>query len=92
MNILVLNWRDPKHPLAGGAEISLLHHVRYWQKKGHTITWFASGYPHAKNKEIFEGINIVRAGSHFTVSLHFFFYWMRSNFRDSDIIIDCLYD
>ena len=91
MNILVLNWRDPKHPLAGGAEISLLHHVRYWQKKGHTITWFASGYPNAKKKEVFEGINIIRAGSHYTVSLHFFYNWIRSKFRDSDIIIDCFH-
>lgn len=66
MKVLVLNWRDPKHPLAGGAEISLLHHVSYWKEKGYDVTWFASGFDKAKKQEMIDGIKIVRSGSHFT--------------------------
>ena len=91
MKVLVLNWRDPKHPLAGGAEISLLHHVSYWKEKGYDVTWFASGFDKAKKQEMIDGIKIVRSGSHFTVSLHFFFRWLRGEFRDTDIIVDCFH-
>ncbi len=91
MKVLVLNWRDPKHPLAGGAEISLMHHVSYWKKSGYDVTWFSSGFHKSKKEEIYEGIKIIRAGSHFTVSLHFFFQWMKGKFRDTDIIIDCFH-
>jgi len=91
LKILVLNWRDPKHPLSGGAEISLFHHVSYWQKKGYSVTWFSSSFNNSKSEEIYKGIKIVRAGSHFTVSLQFFIQWMKGRFRDADIIIDCFH-
>ena len=88
MNVLVLNWRDPKHPLAGGAEMSLFHHVSYWQKQGYSVTWFSSSFRNAKPEEIYEGVRIVREGSHYTVSLYFFIQWMKGEFKNSDIIID----
>ena len=91
MNILVLNWRDPKHPLSGGAEISLFHHVSYWQKMGYNITWFASDFNRAKKEELYQGIKIIRGGNHFTVSLYFFKQWISGKFRDTDIIIDCFH-
>ena len=91
MNILILNWRDPKHPLAGGAEISLLHHARYWQKNGYNVTWFASNFKNAKKEELYDGIKIVRAGSHYTVSWNFFKQWSSGKFRNADIIVDCFH-
>lgn len=91
IKILVLNWRDPLHPLSGGAETSLFHHVIYWQKMGYKVTWFASSFERSKREEIYEGIRIVRAGNHFTVATNFYVQWKNGNFLDTDIVIDCFH-
>jgi glycosyltransferase involved in cell wall biosynthesis len=91
MNILILNWRDPKHPLAGGAEISLLEHAKVWQKKGAKITWFASSFRGAKREETIDGIEFVRRGNHFTVSLCFFYYAKSHGLKEFDSVIDCFH-
>ena len=57
MKILILNWRDTKNPLGGGAEISLFEHAKYWAKKGASVTWFAASYPNSKEKEIINECN-----------------------------------
>ena len=51
MNILILNWRDPKHPNAGGAEIVTREHAKAWNKAGHSVTWFSSFFKDAKENE-----------------------------------------
>ena len=88
--ILVLNWRDPYHPLAGGAEISLHEHVKYWIKKGMQVTWFTSSYDGAKPEETREGVLYIRRGNHFTSFILFLFYY---NFRNLkfEIVIDCFH-
>ena len=91
MNILICNWRDPKHPLAGGAEVSLLEHAKYWQKKGAQITWFASSFDKVKKDEIIDGIRIIRRGSHYTVHLWAFLEYLKGTFHDCEIIIDCFH-
>src|SRR5437879_3318402 len=48
MNILILNWRDSKNPLAGGAEIVTLEHAKAWVRAGHHVTWFTSFVPPGK--------------------------------------------
>ncbi len=91
MNILILNWRDPLHPLAGGAEISLLEHAKYWNKQGANVTWFASSFSGAQKEEVFNEIKIIRRGSHFTVHIMFFLHWLRYKVDDYDVIIDCFH-
>lgn len=91
MNIVILNWRDNHHPLAGGAEQSLLQHATYWQNKGAHITWVASSFPKSKEEEIIDGIRIVRMGSHYTVHLHAFFYFKKYLEKETDIVIDCFH-
>ncbi len=91
MNILILNWRDPKNPKSGGAEIVTLEHAKAWVKKGHNVTWFTSKFNEAKKEEKINGINIVRRGNFLTVFLHApFFYLSRRSFSGGgfDIVID----
>lgn len=88
MNILILNWRDSKHPLAGGAEVSLFEHAKYWVNKGATVTWFCSSFKAAAPYEIINGITIIRKGSHFTVHIHAFLYAIFGLSKKPDIIID----
>lgn len=86
MNIVILNWRDIEHPLAGGAEQSLFNHAKYWQKKGANILWISSGFANAKKVVDIKGIKTIRLGSHYTVHLRAAF--MYAKLKNSDIVID----
>jgi glycosyltransferase involved in cell wall biosynthesis len=62
MRFLMLNWRDPKNPLAGGAERVTLAYLKELVRRGHEACWFAYHFPGAAREEMFEGIKIVRGG------------------------------
>jgi glycosyltransferase involved in cell wall biosynthesis len=88
MNILILNWRDIKHPLAGGAEISLMKHAVYWKRHGAQVTWFSSAVKNRPVQETIDGISIVRQGSHFTVHIYAMMYYLKQQKDTVDIVID----
>lgn len=91
MRILILNWRDPRHPFAGGAEKSVLEHAKFWRKKGARITWFAASFEGASKEEVMDGIKIVRRGNHYTVHLYFIAYCLLGRFKDIDLVVDCFH-
>ncbi len=91
MKILILNWRDPWHPLAGGAEIMVSQHAKYWKNKGASICWYTSSYPGAKKNEIKDGIKFIREGSEYTVHCHFFINYIFGKISSFDIVIDCFH-
>lgn len=91
MNILILNWRDINHPLAGGAEKMLLEHANYWLGQGASITWVTSVYEGAKSKEKIDGINYIRFGSHYTIHPLFFLRYIKGDFRNYTVVIDCFH-
>jgi glycosyltransferase involved in cell wall biosynthesis len=62
MRFLMLNWRDPKNPLAGGAERVTLAYLVALAERGHEVFWFGNDFPGAAREEMFEGIKIVRGG------------------------------
>lgn len=88
MRVLILNWRDIKHPLAGGAEISTHRHAKSWVKAGHEVLQFSSYFPKAKREEVIEGIKIIRRGNHYTVHLHALFYYLRFLRKRVELIVD----
>ena len=88
MNILILNWRDLKHPLTGGAEISLYEQAKIWQKKGSRITWFSASFPGAIQQEEIEGITYIRKGNHYTSHLWAFIYHITGKLPKVDIVVD----
>lgn len=63
MNILILNWRDIKNPLSGGAEILTQELSKRLVKKGHKVTQFSSFFNGAKNDEEIDGVRIIREGN-----------------------------
>lgn len=87
MNILILNWRDPKNPKSGGAEAVTLEHAKAWVKAGHRVTWFTSQFPNGRPKEIMDGINIVRRGNFISVYLHAPFFYLFSG-NKFDLVVD----
>lgn len=91
MNILILNWRDPKNPLAGGAEKMLLEHALFWRKKGANITWVSSCFKASRKQESISNIKIERFGSHYSTHLIFLAYAVLGKYKEFDIIIDCFH-
>jgi glycosyltransferase involved in cell wall biosynthesis len=87
MNILILNWRDPKNPKSGGAEIVTMGHAKAWIMAGHRVTWFTSKFKNCKAQEEIEGINIIRKGNSLTVYLLApIFYFVTG--QKFDIVVD----
>ena len=87
MNILILNWRDPKNPKSGGAEIVTHEHAKYWAKNGHNVTWFTSQFRKGKPIDRIDNIKIIRQGNSGTVYLYAFWYYLKNN-TSIDIVID----
>ncbi len=62
MNILIFSWRDPKHPLAGGAEQVMHEHSKGWIAAGHKVTLFSSRFKGSLKNENLDGVQIIRRG------------------------------
>lgn len=89
MNILVFSWRDPKHPLAGGAEQVMHEHMKGWVAAGHDVTLFSSLFNGSLNEEELDGIRIIRRGYQHHLSVQFagFLYYQKHN-DQYDFIVD----
>lgn len=87
MNILILNWKDIKHPTSGGAEIVTFEHARRWIKAGHSVTWLSSSFKNAAKKEIIDGIEVNRFGNIYQIYLYAPFFYLFGG-RKFDFVID----
>jgi glycosyltransferase involved in cell wall biosynthesis len=63
----VVNWRDPWHPQAGGAERYAWEMARGLTARGATVTYLTARAPGQARRERRDGIGIVRLGGRFTV-------------------------
>jgi glycosyltransferase involved in cell wall biosynthesis len=88
LRILILNWRDPKHPSSGGAELLTHEIARRWARLGHQVTWFGSSFEGAKQFEKIDGVYFIRKGRWWSVHLFAFFYYQTSLKNKTDYIID----
>jgi glycosyltransferase involved in cell wall biosynthesis len=87
MNILILNWRDTKHPKSGGAEAVTMEYAKWWVRMGHEVTWFTSGYKGAKKEESIENVRIIRQAGSQTVYLLAPLYLLFHS-HEYDLIVD----
>src|SRR3990172_956057 len=87
MRILLLNWRDIRHPKFGGAEVVTMEHAKGWVAAGHGVTWLTAGYAGAKHDEVFHGIRILRRAGSLTIYLYVPLYVLLHG-RTFDLIVD----
>ncbi len=88
LRFLILNWRDTKHKWAGGAESYVHELAKNLVDKGHQVTIFSGNDGKSKNREIIDGVEVVRRGGFFTVYFWAMLYYI-FKFQDRfDIIID----
>ncbi len=87
MNILILNWKDLKHPQAGGAEVIVYELAKRMIGDGHQVTWFCRTFKGAQEIENVEGIKFVRRGNLLTMYLLApLYYWSLA--VKPDLVID----
>lgn len=88
MNILVLTWRDMKHPQSGGSELYFHELAKVWAKEGHNVTWIGGGWKGCKKSERYDKINFIRAGET-PLSLYFLAPLAYTKLKEKpDVIID----
>jgi len=86
MRFLMLNWRDPRNPLAGGAERVTLGYLTALARRGHDVWWFSNHFEGAADEDAIEGVRIVRGGGIGT-SVWAARQWYRRQAR-FDLVID----
>jgi glycosyltransferase involved in cell wall biosynthesis len=86
--VLVLNWRDVRHPLAGGAE-QYMHEIgRRWAAAGVDVTWCTAGAPGLPAAEELDGMHVIRSGRTFSVYPRAAVRLLRSR-HQFDAVVDC---
>src|SRR2546421_2164729 len=88
MRILILNWRCPLHPKAGGAEMLTREIARRLVGAGHTVEWFCASFPGSRATEKLDGVQIVRGGHQPTVHLSAFRHYRGTLRGRFDYVID----
>jgi glycosyltransferase involved in cell wall biosynthesis len=86
LRFLMLNWRDPRNPRAGGAERVSVRFLQALQEQGHEVDWFAFGFPGATVDDECEGLRVRRGGGVGTAILAAR-RWVRSQ-RPYDLVVD----
>lgn len=61
--IVAVNFRDPAHPEAGGAELHLEEILLEAVRRGGEVTWLASGFAGAAPESHHRGMRVMRRGS-----------------------------
>lgn len=88
MRILVMSWRDTKHPLGGGAEQVMHEHMKGWIVDGHEVTLFSSKFRNSSKCETIDGVKVIRKGDqHLGVKLYAFLYYLK-NVSAFDLVVD----
>ena len=67
MKVLICNWRDLSHSRGGGAEVYTHEVAKRWVADGNEVTIFCADVPGEPSAELRDGVQIIRAGSRFSV-------------------------
>ena len=88
LRVLWLNWRDIKHPLAGGAEVYMHEVARRLVRQGFEVTLLTSRFRGAPRTEVIDGYEVVRSGGRLGVYLSARRSYLRSFRGGVDVVVD----
>jgi glycosyltransferase involved in cell wall biosynthesis len=88
LRILILSWRDPQNPKAGGAELFTHEVARRLVTGGDTVEWFTAMFPGAAQETTLDGVHIVRGGRQWSVHLAAMRRYRRRLSGTFDVVID----
>jgi glycosyltransferase involved in cell wall biosynthesis len=90
MRIAFFNWKDIRHPFAGGAEAYVHQVLKRFVEKGHKATLFSSTFPGCKANEMIDGIQHIRYGGKFSMYLKSYPCYKRNIEGKYDIIVESI--
>ncbi|MEI7636283.1 MAG: glycosyltransferase family 4 protein [Syntrophus sp. (in: bacteria)] len=88
LRILIFNLRDRANPEAGGAEVFIHEVAKRWVAGGHEATLVSSLFRNASQREVLEGVTVIRMGNPVTVyplARRYYVEKLRGRF---DVVID----
>ncbi|MHB8289371.1 MAG: glycosyltransferase family 4 protein [Acidimicrobiales bacterium] len=88
MRIIVFNWRDMAHPLAGGAEVYTHSVTREWVDQGHDVTLFCAAVDGAPSEEVTDGVRTVRRGGRHSVYTQARRFYVAERSGTYDLVVD----
>jgi glycosyltransferase involved in cell wall biosynthesis len=86
--LLILNWRDTRHPQGGGSEVYVEQLARRLSQAGWTVTIFCAAHANAPAVEVVEGVRFIRRGTWRTVYGWGFLYHALGRFGPHEAVID----
>lgn len=66
MKILIVSYRDLRHPEMGGAEIIIHEIYRRLHAAGHPVTFLTCRFPGGHDRDAIDGMEVIRIGSLYT--------------------------
>lgn len=88
MKYLLFNFRDIKHPNAGGADKMLFEIIKRLVRDGNEVIWFAPRFKDSADEEKVDGIKIIRKGNRLTVYFWVFIYYIFKFRGKVDVVLD----
>jgi glycosyltransferase involved in cell wall biosynthesis len=89
LDVLLLNWRDVRHPRSGGAEVLTHEHARRLVERGHRVTLFVGAVKGQPSKATIDGVDVIRAGGPVTTRLHALrWYRGQRQRRHFDVVVE----
>jgi glycosyltransferase involved in cell wall biosynthesis len=83
--VLILTWRDSRHPEGGGSERYVEEVARGLAGRGAAVTMFCSAHGRAPAEETVDGVRYVRRGGRLSVYLHGLRHLARER---PDVVVD----
>lgn len=91
MRIIVLNWKDERHPEAGGAEVFVHEVTDRWAAAGHEVRLVVAAAPGAPAKEVRpSGVVVLRAGGRLSVYRAARRYVMNEGTGWADVVLESI--
>jgi glycosyltransferase involved in cell wall biosynthesis len=86
--VLILNWRDTRHPQGGGSEVFVEEVATRLVGAGRRVTMFCADHPNAPREEVVRGIRVIRRGSWRTVYMWACIYHLLGRFGPHEVVVD----
>lgn len=90
LSILVISYRDLRHPEMGGAEVIIHEVYRRLVAKGHRVTFLTGAWPGCPSRETIDGMPVIRAGSTYNFNWVVPRMWRRIREQGFDVIVEDL--
>jgi glycosyltransferase involved in cell wall biosynthesis len=90
LSILIVSYRDIRHPEMGGAEVILHEIYRRLVARGHRVTFLTGAWPGGPKEDAIDGMPVFRSGSTYTFNWTVPGMWERLRGGRFDVIVEDL--